>query len=78
MDKLNISNYVPVSISVGFYKIYVKYMYVQVMYKRVMHYLNPNDISVEEHFGFKEDISINKATYTLNHKLLQALSSKGK
>jgi DNA/RNA endonuclease G (NUC1) len=56
-DKSNVSNYKPISLPTGFYKIYVK-----VMYKRAMHHLNSNGISVKEQFGFRKDISTNKAT----------------
>jgi hypothetical protein len=68
-DKTNI-NYGPVSLLTGISKIFEK-----LLYKRVMHHLNSNDILVDERFSFRQDMSTNKAAYKLTHEL-NALSSK--
>jgi hypothetical protein len=46
------------------------------MYKRVIYNLNSNGILVNEQTGFRRDLSTNRATYRLNHGILQALRNK--
>jgi hypothetical protein len=57
-DKSEISNYKPFSLFAVFSKMFEK-----IVYKRVSHRLNSNNVLVNEPFGFRKDLFASKATY---------------
>jgi hypothetical protein len=70
-EKSCISNYRPISLLPAFSKIFEK-----VMYKRVSDFLNFNNILAGEQFGFRKNLSTNKALFSITEEILSALSNK--
>ncbi|PNF17558.1 hypothetical protein B7P43_G15556, partial [Cryptotermes secundus] len=66
-----ISNYRPISILTSFSKVFEK-----VMYNRLLEHLNSNNILVKEQFGFRKDLTTEKATYELTNDILSALNDR--
>jgi hypothetical protein len=46
------------------------------MYKRISDFLNLNNILVGEQFGFRKNLSTNKALFSFTDKILSALNNK--
>jgi hypothetical protein len=57
-DRTNISNYRPISLLTSFYKIFDK-----VIYSRLYHHINQNNILVNEQYGFRNSSSTEKASF---------------
>jgi DNA polymerase/3'-5' exonuclease PolX len=70
-DKLDISNYRPISLLTSFSKVLEKAMNIQ-----LLEHLNKNNILAEEQFGFRTISSADKAIYKLTNEILKALNSK--
>jgi hypothetical protein len=70
-EKSCISNYRPISLLPAFSKIFEK-----VMYKRVSDLLNLNNIFAGEQFGFRKNLSTDKALFTFTEEMLSALNNK--
>jgi hypothetical protein len=70
-DKLDISNYRPISILTSFSKILEK-----VMYNRLLEHLSSNSILVKEQFGFRKNLATEEATYELSNEIISALNNK--
>jgi len=70
-DKNNISDYRPISLLSSFSKVFEK-----AMYNQLQEHLNKFSILAEEHFGFRNDSSTNKAIYKLISETLLALNNK--
>jgi hypothetical protein len=70
-DKTEFSNYRPISLLTSFSKISEK-----IIYKRLYCNLIHNNILVNEHFGFREKLSTEMATYTLLNNVLSSLDRK--
>jgi hypothetical protein len=68
---MDISNYRPVSIATSFSKILEK-----VMYNRLLEHLNNNDILAKEQFGFRKNLTTEKAISELSNKIISALNNK--
>jgi fructose-1,6-bisphosphatase/inositol monophosphatase family enzyme len=65
-DKINISNYRPVSLLTSFSKVFEK-----VMYARLMEHLKTNKIFAEEQFGFKKNLATEEVIYKLTYAILR-------
>ena len=65
-----LSNYRPISVLTSFSKIFEK-----IIYKRLYHHLNYNNILVNQQFGFRKNLSTILATYSLLKEILDALNS---
>jgi hypothetical protein len=70
-DKTNLSNYRPISLLTAFSKIIEK-----IIYKRLYQHLNKNEVLVKEQFGFRDNSSIDMATYDLLDTVLLSLDRK--
>jgi hypothetical protein len=70
-EKSCISNYRPITLLPAFSKIFEK-----VMYKRVSNFLNLNNILAGEQFGFRKNLSTDKALYSFTEEILSALDNK--
>jgi Reverse transcriptase (RNA-dependent DNA polymerase). len=64
-------NYRPVSLTTLFSKVIKK-----VMYNILCGHLYSNNILVEEQFGFKKNLTTEKATYELINEIVSALNNK--
>jgi hypothetical protein len=64
-----ISNYRPISLLTSFSKVFEK-----VIFNRLLEHLNCNNILVKEQFGFRKDLTTEKATYELINDILSALN----
>jgi hypothetical protein len=71
VDKLDISNYRPISLPTSFSKVLEKAMNIQ-----LLEHLNKNNISAEEQFGFITKSSADNAIYKLTNEILKALNSE--
>ena len=69
--KNNISNYRLISLLTSFSKIFEK-----VIYKRLSHHINNNQILASAQFGFRHKSSTDLASYTLTQEILTALNNK--
>jgi hypothetical protein len=69
-DKTNMSNYRPILLLTTFSKVLEK-----VMYNRLSHYLQANNILVPEQFGFRKGTTEN-ATFKLTDSVLKSLNQK--
>jgi hypothetical protein len=70
-DKLNISNYRPISILTSFSKVLTKAMHIQLFEHR-----SKNSILAEGQFGFSTKSTTNDAIYKLTKEILKALNIK--
>jgi hypothetical protein len=70
-DRTNISNYRPISLLTSFTKIFEK-----VIYSRLYHHINQNNILVNEQYGFRSGSSTEKASFKLKNDVLVALNNK--
>jgi hypothetical protein len=70
-DKLDMSNYRPISILTSFSKELEKLLYI-----RLSEHITKNNVSVNEQFGFRAGSSTVKATYKLLDEILTAVNSK--
>jgi hypothetical protein len=66
-----ISKYRPVSLLTSFSNVLEK-----VMYNRILRHLNNNKILAEEQFGFRKNLTTEKATYELTNKTINVLNEK--
>jgi hypothetical protein len=66
-----VSNYRPISLLTTFSKVIEK-----VMYNRLSHYLQTNNILVPEQFGFRKGISTEDADFKLTESVLKSLNQK--
>jgi hypothetical protein len=66
-----IYNYRPISLLTSFSKVLGN-----VMYNTLLGHLNNNDILIEEHCGFRENLTTEKATHELINELLSAFINK--
>jgi hypothetical protein len=69
-NKAEISNYRPISLLTSFLKVLEK-----VIYKRIYHHVNSNNILAMEHYGFRKNSSIEIASYNLINNISKALNS---
>jgi hypothetical protein len=69
-DKLNISNYTPISILSSFSKVLEKFMYIQLCEQ------SSKNILAEEQFGFRTKSTTNNAIYRLTNDTLKAVNNK--
>ena len=69
--KNEITNYRPISLLPSLSKIIEK-----IIYKRLISYLNENNILANEQFGFKKNATTNMATYTLLNNIQLSLDKK--
>jgi hypothetical protein len=70
-EKSEFSNYRPISLLTSFSKVTEK-----IIYRRLYGHLNINNTSVNEQFGFRDNLSTEIATYTLLNKILSSLNNK--
>jgi hypothetical protein len=70
-DKLNMSNFRPISISISFSKILEK-----IIYRTIYTHITINNILTADQFGFRNILSTDNASYTLLHKVLTVLDNK--
>jgi hypothetical protein len=70
-DKTNMSNYRQISLLTTFSKILEN-----VMYNRISHYLQTNNILAREQFGFRKGISTENAAFKLTDSVLKSLNQK--
>jgi hypothetical protein len=69
-NKSEISNYRPISLLTSFSKI------LEVIFKRLHNHVNNNNILAQEQFGFRNNSSIETASYYLINNILEALNNK--
>ena len=70
-DRIDFSNYRPISLLTSFSKIIEK-----IIHKRVYQHFNEKSKLVEEQFGFREKSSTDMATYALLNSVLSSLDKK--
>jgi hypothetical protein len=70
-DKTNMSNYRPISLLTTFSKVLEK-----VLYNRLSHYLQTNNILVPEQFGFRKGMSNENTAFKLTDSVLKSLNQK--
>jgi len=70
-DTTEFSNYRPISLLTSFSKIIEK-----IIYKRLYIYLNDNNISVDDQYGFREKLSTETAIHTLLNNVLSSLDRR--
>jgi hypothetical protein len=70
-DKVDITNYRPISMLTAFSKVLEK-----TMYHRLNQHLQVNNILVQERFGFWKDLSTDHAAFSLTNGILQAWNDK--
>jgi hypothetical protein len=68
-DKTNMSNYRPISLLTTFSEVLKK-----VMYNRLSHYLQTNNILLPEQFVFRKGISDENAAFKLTESVLKSLN----
>ena len=69
-ERMDISNYRPISILPSFSKIFEK-----IILRRLIQHLDYNKILVDEQFGFRSKTSTNLASFHLISKILEALNN---
>ncbi len=72
-EKINPSNYRPISLLTSLSKIFEK-----IIYSRLYKHINKNEILAREPFCFRQKSSTELAMYTLTHNILMALNNKTK
>jgi sarcosine oxidase/L-pipecolate oxidase len=65
-----ISNYRPISLLTSFSKVFEK-----VIYNRLLEHLNSNNILIKEQFGFRKNLTIEKANYERINYILNVLKT---
>ena len=70
-DKINATNYRPMSLLISFSNIFE-----QIIYKRLITHFTSNNIFMNSQFGFRKKWSTDKATNTLINDILLALNNK--
>jgi hypothetical protein len=70
-DKLNVSNYKPISLLTAFSKVFKK-----VIYARLYQHLSQNDILLTEQYGFRSNSSAELASFKLISEVLLAMNNK--
>ena len=70
-EKTEISNYRPISLLPSFSEIIEK-----IMYSRLYHYLDKNNVLVDEQFGFKEKSTTEMAIHALINNIELSLDKK--
>jgi hypothetical protein len=65
------ANYRPFSLLTTFYKVLEK-----VMYNRLSHHMQTNNILVPEQFGFRKDMSTEDAAFRLTDSVLKSINQK--
>jgi hypothetical protein len=70
-DRLNISNFRPISLLIFFSKISEK-----IIYTRIYACVVLNKILANEQYGFRSSLSTNNASYTLINEILSAMNNK--
>jgi hypothetical protein len=65
---MDVSNYRPISILTSFPKFFEK-----IIYNRLFEHVNKYNIPAKEQFGFRKNLTTEKATYELSNKIIQAL-----
>jgi len=70
-DKLNISNYRPISLLPTFYKIFEKEIY-----SRLNQHLQTNNILVPEQYAFRKGMSLEDAAFRLTDSVLKSFNQK--
>jgi len=70
-DRLNVSNYRPISLLSSFSKVFEK-----VMYNQLQDHLMKFNILAKEQFGFRINSSTYKAIYKVTNEALMALNNK--
>jgi len=70
-DKINMSNFRPVSLLVSFSKIFEK-----IICTRIYTYVVPYKILTDEKYGFRSSLSADNASYTLIHDVFSAMNIK--
>jgi hypothetical protein len=69
-NKAEISNYRPISLLTSFSKVFEK-----VIYKRSHYHVNSNNILAKEQYGFRNNSSIEIASYNLINNIFKALNN---
>ena len=72
-DKMNYTNYRPISILPTFSKVFEK-----VIYTRLSEYLINNKLLVENQYGFQKGLATDNAIFTLINEILNSLNNKVK
>ncbi|PNF35146.1 hypothetical protein B7P43_G09274 [Cryptotermes secundus] len=70
-DKLNISNYRPISLLPAFSKVFEK-----VIYSRLNQHLIQNKILASDQYGFRKNSTTNRASFKLLNEILVAMNNK--
>jgi len=70
-ERMDISNYSPISLLPSFSKIFEK-----IIFRRLMYYFDHNKILANNQFGFRNNTSTELASYLLINKTLEALNNK--
>ena len=70
-DKMDITNYRPISLLPSFSKIFEK-----VIFRRLTQHFDGNEILANEQFGFRSNSSTDLASYNLINEILMALNNK--
>jgi hypothetical protein len=70
-EKTEMANYRPICLLTSFSKIFEK-----VIYNRVQHHIDANNILAQEQYGFRPKSSTELATYNLINNILVALNTK--
>jgi len=70
-DKMDITNFRPISLLTSFSKILEK-----VIYTRLYQHINPNNILATEQYGFRNNLSTEKAPFKLTNEILLSLNNK--
>jgi len=70
-ERMDISNYRPISLLPSFSKILKK-----IIFRRLIHYFDYNKILAKEQFGFRSNTSTELATYHLINRIFMALNDR--
>ena len=70
-SKTDLSNYRPISLLTSFSKVLEK-----IIYKRLNHHIEANNILVKEQYGFRNNSSAEIASHNLINNILKALNNK--
>jgi hypothetical protein len=70
-EKSQISNYRPISLLTGFYKIFEL-----LIFQRLKHHLVSNNVLVSEQYGFRDNVSTESARFKLTDLILKAWNNK--